>query len=102
MEYKPDNWVVISFPQPLGYKLLAGWSGGYLDSDRWRLNSGIVKATFEDPHWLFHGTSGSVYRCHKDSCLMRMNIIPIWAEIKELYPEAVILDEETDWANVSY
>ena len=40
MENTPDNWVVVKVGKNL-YKVLAGWSGGYLDGDRWKLNSGI-------------------------------------------------------------
>ena len=39
--YTPDNWVVIKFTQQVNggktekvfYKVLGGWSGGYLDGD---------------------------------------------------------------------
>ena len=39
----PDSWVVLKITAETGviYKVLAGWSGGYLDGDSWRLNSGI-------------------------------------------------------------
>lgn len=45
----PENWVVLKIPAPANYKdeiiykVFATWSGGYLGSDRWKLNSGIVK-----------------------------------------------------------
>ena len=47
--YTPDNWVVLKLKPGKGahpiYKVLAGWSGGYLDGDSWRMNSGISKVT---------------------------------------------------------
>jgi hypothetical protein len=49
------------------HKVLAGWSGGYLEGDFWRMNSGIVRASEEGDYILFHGQSGSVYKCHKNS-----------------------------------
>jgi hypothetical protein len=49
------------------YRVFATWSGGYLDGDSWKLNSGITSVTEEDGHYLFAGSSGSVYRCAKHS-----------------------------------
>lgn len=68
MTYTPDNWVIVKITRPEGvvHKLLAGWSGGYLDGDSWRMNSGIVRTSQEGDYVLFHGESGSVYKCHKD------------------------------------
>lgn len=41
--YRPDNWVVIKVKSDdPHYRVLAGWSDGYLDGDSWRMNSGIV------------------------------------------------------------
>jgi hypothetical protein len=65
MENKPDNWVVVKVAKDL-YKVLAGWSGGYLDGDRWRLNSGISEVKEDGDYWLFISKSGSVYKCHKE------------------------------------
>ena len=66
--YCPDNWVIvkITHPEEVVYKILAGWSGGYLYGDSWRMNSGIVRASTEGDCTLFYGSSGSVYKCHKD------------------------------------
>jgi hypothetical protein len=67
--YTPNNWVIVKITRPEGvvHKVLGGWSGGYLDGDSWRMNSGIVRAEVEDDYILFHGQSGSVYKCHKNS-----------------------------------
>ena len=64
-----DNWVIVKITRPEGvvYKLLRGWSGGYLDGDSWHMNSGIVRAEVEDDYILFHGQSGSVYKCYKNA-----------------------------------
>ena len=53
-DYTPDNWVVLKITntkrsgntgygrtEQVLYKVLAGWGGGYLDGDSWRMNSGI-------------------------------------------------------------
>lgn len=65
----PDNWVVLKITHPNResvYKILAGWTGGYLDGSSWRLNSGVVKTEIDGDYFHFYGESGSVYICHKD------------------------------------
>ena len=67
-DYTPDRWLVVKITtdkEPL-YKVFACWYGGYLGSDSWQFNSGIVKVELVDDYYEFHGTSGSVYRCHKN------------------------------------
>lgn len=67
-DYQPDRWCVLKINVPNGviYKVFASWFGGYMGSDSWKLNSGIVRATQVDQRWEFDGSSGSVYSCHKD------------------------------------
>lgn len=67
--YTPDKWCIVSVPFPEGdeVKVLAGWSGGYLDSDTWRLSSGIVSVELEGEYWVIGNHSGSTYRCHIQS-----------------------------------
>lgn len=62
----PDKWVILKMPNETGYKVFATWSGGYLDSDRWKLNSGIKSVELDGDYYLFKGFSGSCYACHKD------------------------------------
>jgi hypothetical protein len=68
-EYKPDRWVVLKITDgdKVGYKVMGGWYGGYLDSDSWRINSGISKVELDGDTYKFYGYSGSIYLCHKDS-----------------------------------
>jgi len=49
------------------YKVFATWAGGYLDGDRWKLNSGIRSVKQDGDYYLFEGFSGSWYKCHKSS-----------------------------------
>lgn len=72
MEYTPDKWVIICIipdneDDPPLYKVFATWSGGYLDADCWRLNSGILGITEDENSYSFHGYSGSEYVCGKNS-----------------------------------
>ena len=75
---RPDNWVVLEIMTSVddtnpAYKVLAGWSGGYLDGDNWKLNSGIVKVRELADSWVFIGNSGSEYVCDKEQYKLRMN-----------------------------
>jgi hypothetical protein len=75
IEHQPDKWVIIKIQHEDSsetYKIFGCWYGGYLGSDSWKMNSGIVSVTDSDQYWLFHGVSGSVYRCFKKAYGMHM------------------------------
>jgi hypothetical protein len=65
----PDSWVIVKIVsgdnKDTTYKVLAGWSGGYLHGDSWKLNSGITSVEEDGDYYLFHGYSRSIYRCRK-------------------------------------
>lgn len=70
-DYVPDRWMLVKITTDGGeviYKVFASWYGGYLGSDSWKLNSGIVKVSEEENSYLFYGSSGSIYECHKNAC----------------------------------
>ena len=97
--YTCDNWVVIFLnggdPH---YRVLVGTSGGYLDGDSWRMNSGIVSVREDDTHFYFAGSSGSEYACHKQSYCLRTNNAYIWAQLQENHGDKVeMLPEDTNW-----
>ena len=108
-DYTPDRWTVIRIHAPgeVIYKVFASWSGGGLmGSDSWKLNSGIVRATFADPYWEFDGSSGSVYRCHQDSYgtngyggHVLSNLID---NAEKQGTQIDVLGSETDWAQLQY
>ena len=58
----PDKWIVvqIGINKPF-YKVFASWA------DEWRMNSGISKVEDAGEYFLFHGYSGSVYKCDKQA-----------------------------------
>lgn len=68
-EYSPDKWVIVKFTKNDKdfYKVLGGWSGGYLDADHWRLSSGLERITEDGDYYLMHNYSGSIYKCHKNA-----------------------------------
>ena len=99
--YLCDNWVVIflNAGDP-HYRILTGMSGGYLDGDSWRMNSGIVRVEEDEQYFYFHGASGSCYAGRKTAYCLRMNNAYIWAQLKEKHGDKVsMLDEDTDWMN---
>lgn len=64
----PECWKVIEFTKDgeTIRKVFGGWRGGYLHGDSWRLNSGIVKTEDIGDAYIFHGSSGSQYKCYKN------------------------------------
>ena len=99
MIYKPDNWVIMKFPQ--GYKLLAGWSGGYLGGYGWRLNSGVTGCHMEvdGDYYFFTSHSGSTYRCHKDSYGLRMSTAHPYSLVEH---QAEMMPEDTNWLEMDW
>jgi len=69
-QHTPDGWAILEQEQPdkrKEYFVFGSWSGSYLYGDSWRANSGIKNVEETDDSYLFHGYSGSVYRCSKHS-----------------------------------
>jgi len=104
-EYTPDNWVVlkITYGEETIYKVLGGWSGGYLDGDSWRMNSGITGVEKQAYLYGFYGSSGSVYWCHQGSYYLTMANAGIYNKLKKHFGEAVeLMPEDTNWHEVKW
>ena len=103
-EYTCDNWVVIKMKgDDPHYRLLVGTSGGYLDGDSWRMNSGITRVEDDGDYYNFYGSSGSCYSCGKESYMLRMNNAGVWARLQELHGDKVeMMPEDTDWMNLDW
>ena len=108
-DYTPDRWTVIRIhtSKEILYKVFASWSGGgFMGSDSWKLNSGIVRATLVDDYWEFDGSSGSVYRCHKDAYgtngYGQAVLNNLLNQAKEQNIRIDVLDCATDWAALNY
>lgn len=97
--YFPDNWVIIKIKgDDPHYRVLAGWSGGYVTGNSWRLNSGITRVEEDKHHFYFYGSSSSCYKCDKGSYCLRMNNAGAWARLQELHGDKVeLMPEDTDW-----
>ena len=90
-DYNPDNWVVLKIDNgtEIIYKILAGWSGSYLSGNSWKLNSGITEIEEDEKYFHFRGYSGSVYHCHKESEMVRMNIAGVLQGFLEKHPDKI-------------
>jgi hypothetical protein len=107
--YTPDSWVMLKITHDAGfiYKILAGWRGGYLDGDYWKLNSGVVRVEETDNHYLFHGSSGSVYRCNKDRYRLSGLTSGIFNSFQRKVKEATtttieMMDNDTNFMEINY
>lgn len=60
----PKRWVILKLPNNY-YKVFGTWTGGYLNGDRWKLNSGIENFDQDNDFYYFIGLSGSCYKCNK-------------------------------------
>jgi hypothetical protein len=66
--YNPDKWCIVKIVgNSTHYRVFGSWSGGYLDGDSWRMNSGITRVGEDDNFYYVYGASGSCYNCHKES-----------------------------------
>jgi hypothetical protein len=103
-DYTCDNWVVIKMKgDDPHYRLLVGTSGGYLDGNSWRMNSGITEVNETEDNYYFKGSSGSTYRCYKESYRLRMNNAHVWNRLQELHGDKVeMMSEDTDWMNMDW
>lgn len=68
---KPDAFVILkaSINNETIYKLFSCWYGGYLESDSWRLNSGITKIEFDEESLIYtiYSNSSTIYQVHKST-----------------------------------
>lgn len=89
MKYTPDRWVIIEIDtgKEKFNKVLAGWYGGYLNGDSWKINSGNEKELEFDDRWEFYGFSGSTYVCYKNAYGMSAYMAQILAGFQKQVPK---------------
>jgi hypothetical protein len=89
-EYTPDRWIMLEITsKKLGTirKIFAGWYGGFMGSDSWKLNSGVVATRIDDSgHYEFTGQSGSVYCCHANTHGMSGYMAQVLMDWRTKYP----------------
>ena len=109
-DYLPDRWVVVKIEpndnlSNMHYRVFASWKGGYLDGDSWKLNSGITEVVDGGKYYDFKGSSGSVYRCRKNSYgttgtgALALHDITYRASG---HSKVTLVDEDTDWMKLQY
>jgi len=90
---KPDAWVIIevNYESEQFQKVLAGWSGGYLYGDSWRMSSPIkeINIDVEKDYITVETESGSVYNLHKEHQGLRMSNGGIYNQLKERFGDSV-------------
>jgi hypothetical protein len=108
-DYNPDKWMVVKITgkdTPPVHKVFACWYGGYLGSDSWKLNSGITRAYEDGMCFMFDGSSGSTYACHKGTygassygfgVLEKMVTKALEHDVR-----IEVLPEETNWLEINY
>lgn len=100
----PDKWVVLKIldENNAHYKVFGSWAGGYLDGDRWKVNSGISKVGQDDSHFYFYGYSGSCYKCHKKGygVIGSYNHDVLNKIVENSEGKVEVLEDNVDWFNL--
>lgn len=109
MEYCPDKWVMLKFATggQTTYKILASWFGGYLGGDSWQLNSGCTRIEEDGDWYIFHGYSGSAYRCNKHAYGMSSYTSGIYSRFEKQIADSEnasmeIMPQETNFMEIHY
>ena len=89
----PDSWVIleVNHEGEQFQKVLAGWSGGYLDGDSWRLSSPISSIDIYADKLVVYTESGSYYNLYKGAKGLRMSIAGIYQELKDKFGDSVVM-----------
>ena len=97
----PERWVIVKLPNNY-YKVFGTWTGGYLDGDRWQLNSGISKVEQDENFYYFIGFSGSCYKCHKKAygIATSYGLDVLNKKIEQGNGQIELMEDVVDWANV--
>ena len=86
----PDAWVIIEIDNKWR-KVLAGWSGGYLTGDAWRMSSPIKRMKTSEDYITVDTESGSFYTLYKNRQGLRMSNAGIYNELKEKFGDKVVI-----------
>ena len=107
---KPEHWIVVRIENDNDayYKIFAGWRGGYLDGDSWKMNSGISEVEEDEDFYYFYGASGSCYQCHKNGYGLKDEMYRFSSYVQGTLETIIknspisieILGQETDFMNL--
>ena len=102
MNYNPDAWQILKIStedEPI-YKVFGIWYGGYVQSESWRLNSGITAIRENGKLLEFEGYSGSTYvvpnheNCYRTTAYSSSVLANIIAKSSH---EIQVLPFDTNW-----
>lgn len=100
----PERWTILKITNSEGifYKVFATWAGGYLNGDRWKINSGISEVKQDEDYYYLIGYSGSCYKCHKKGYGIATSYSRgVLAKILEQGRDNIsVLEEEEDWGTI--
>lgn len=107
----PEAWVIIKMTDIregadcVHYKVFGSWAGGYLDGDRWKMNSGISRVEEDDMFYYFYGVSGSCYACHKEAYGIKTSysqevLDNILSNSYKVNIRSKVLPKETEWLSL--
>ena len=101
--YTPDRWQIVLLRNKTESikKVFAGWYGGYVNGDSWKLSSGIIDTKEFEDRYEFLNHSGSLYICYKQNQGMSSymsSIMNRWVEDSKEDPSVTIrlVDLETE------
>ena len=108
--YNPDAWIMVKLiptdeSKPPHYRIFATWRGSYLTGDSWKMNSGVTDVKDKGDTYEFHGSSGSIYECHKKLYGMSAYSSSVLARMTRDSAEDVSieqLDADADFMNLDY
>lgn len=97
----PERWVILKLPDNV-YKVFGTWTGGYLDGDRWKLNSGIERVEQDDDFYYFIGYSGSCYKCYKKAygTATSYGSSILNSIIQQEHVKIELMEDRGDWENL--
>jgi len=105
----PEKWIMVKITMietdEVLYKIFASWSGGFMGSNSWRMNSGVTKVTEDDKFFYFAGHSGSLYQCDKQSygsnwfCLA---VLKDYIDRSKNLADMQILPDDTNFMEIKY
>ena len=97
----PEKWVILKLSNNY-YKVFGTWAGGYLDGDRWKLNSGIQSVEQDEDFYYFFGFSGSCYKCHKKTygTVTSYGLGILNEIIDTANGQIILMDDVNDWTNL--
>jgi len=100
----PDKWVLVKIENNniIYYKVFGSWTGGYLDSDRWQMNSGVASIEEDEDYYYFNGYSGSCYQCHKKGYGVAGQYCKSVLQTLLNKGGVEVMDENTNWLGLKY